>query len=157
MLQVLQTQSSLGEGQQGNLLKRRFFGQAPLFPPLQTQRLTPRCRILLRTVRSRRRRAGRGRGSSALPGRFLGARDRAWKWEGSGERRGEGARFAFYSSSPPLFPWFLRVEESGEYPGAPGLGCRTTQAGPAPLATRTHWCFCHTSTSPDPLGKGVLK
>lgn len=120
----------------------------------RTQRLTPRCRILLRTVQSRRRRRGgghgRGRPGSALPGRFPGVRDRARRWECCGERGGGGrggARFGSFQEFP-TFLRYLPVGVIGEKrcargcgertaaPGIPGLGCRGHTGSSGPVCNR---------------------
>lgn len=111
----------------------------------------PRCLILLRTVQSRRPRAGRGRGSPGKGPRYPGTepgggkaagRKRGEARRGRGRWRGTEGLVSVLSTHPPLSSVICPVGESGERtaaPGTPGLGCRRAApaagAAPTPLTT----------------------
>lgn len=161
---MLQIQGSLGEGQQGNILKRRFFGQAPPFPrfrpkgsPRGTASSSGRCEAA-GVGRDAAGAALPSRGGSSLPGTESGNRKAAGR---DGAKGLGGARFGFFSSNPPVFLCYLPVGESGEYLGAPRLGCRTVHGLHRQLRPRLQSRRTGASATPRPpqsaLGKGVLK
>lgn len=171
MLQINAAKPGLarrGDGAGRAFKKNRGFCRGVPAAHPRTQRLTPRCRILLRTVQSRRRRRGGTRpGPPRLcpPGevpRCPGPSPEVRMLRGKRRRGARRGSFRFFSGVPHVPPLFTRWSDRGETMRS---GVRGAHGGTGDTGARlpgTHGqlrarlqpgrtqCFCHAPTPPLP-------